>query len=74
MAPAAPILSLDPQGLYETVQAERISMCGYIPSTVILYACKALGAEQCELVRYGTSGDVSGDYSSVVGYAGILLR
>jgi len=68
------ILALDPEGLYETVRRERITMCGVIPVTVLLCACLELGARGAELVKYATSGDVSGDLASVVGYAGILVR
>lgn len=68
------ILAFDPAGLYETVLKERISMCGYLPVTTLLYAAKALGACSARLVKYATSGEVSGDYDHVVGYAGIVLR
>jgi AmmeMemoRadiSam system protein B len=68
------ILSLDPEGLYSTVVEERISMCGYLPVTTLLFAAKALGARSARLVKYSTSGEVSGDYDHVVGYAGIVLR
>jgi hypothetical protein len=68
------ILSLDPEGLYETVEKERISMCGYIPVTTMLYAVEALGAQSARLIKYTTSAEVSGDYEHVVGYAGIVLR
>jgi len=68
------ILDLDPQGLYETVLKERISMCGYLPTTVMLAASKLLGADSAKLVKYATSGEVSGDYDSVVGYAGIIVK
>jgi MEMO1 family protein len=68
------ILSLDPEGLYETVVKERISMCGYLPVTTALFAAKALGARSARLVKYTTSAEVSGDYDQVVGYAGIVLR
>jgi AmmeMemoRadiSam system protein B len=68
------ILDLDPVGLYDVVGKERISMCGYIPATVMLAASKLLGAGSARLVKYATSGDVSGDYDSVVGYAGIIVR
>jgi AmmeMemoRadiSam system protein B len=67
------ILDLDPKGLYETVARHRISMCGVIPTTIVLEACKVLGAAKAELVRYATSGDVSGDYAQVVGYAGFIV-
>lgn len=67
------VLQIDPRGLYETVKKRRISMCGFIPTTAVLCACKALGVTKGTLVRYATSGDVSGDYANVVGYAGICL-
>jgi len=67
------ILALDAEGLHEVVRRERISMCGAIPATVMLVAARELGATRAELVRYGSSGDVSGDDRSVVGYAGILV-
>ncbi len=68
------IIALDPEGLYETVLKERISMCGYLPVTTMLFAAKALGANSSKLVKYTTSAEVSGDYDHVVGYAGILIR
>jgi AmmeMemoRadiSam system protein B len=68
------VLSLDPKGLYEIVLREKISMCGYLPATTMLFAAKALGAQSARLVKYSTSAEVSGDYDHVVGYAGIVLR
>jgi hypothetical protein len=68
------IIALDPEGLYRTVVKEGISMCGYIPTTAMLYAAKKLGAKEGILVKYMTSGDVSGDYGHVVGYAGLIVR
>lgn len=67
------ILALDPRGLYETVRRERISMCGYCPTVAMLVAALDLGARHAELIRYGTSAEVSGDFSRVVGYAGIAV-
>lgn len=67
-------LERDPQGLYGTVHKEGISMCGVIPATVALAAANELGAVDAHLVAYATSGDVSGDYSSVVGYAGVCIH
>lgn len=68
------ILALDPGGLYETVMRESISMCGFGPAAAMLTAAKRLGAQKAELVQYATSGDVSGDRETVVGYAGIIVR
>ena len=67
------ILALDPQGLYDVVRREDISMCGYGPVVAMLVAAKELGAQRAELVKYATSADVSGDRSAVVGYAGIVV-
>ena len=68
------ILALDPKGLMTTGTNENISMCGIIPATIALVAAKELGAKKAELVDYATSGDTSGDYDHVVGYAGILIK
>jgi AmmeMemoRadiSam system protein B len=67
------ILALDPEGLHRTVRREDISMCGVIPATVMLFAARELGATRAELVRYGSSGDVTGDHREVVGYAGLMV-
>lgn len=68
------ILDLDPEGLYNTILRKGISMCGFIPVTIMLFAAKALAAREARLVKYATSGDVSGDYDHVVGYAGIIIK
>lgn len=68
------VLALDPEGLYEVVHREKISMCGIISSTIMLFASLALDVTISELVKYTTSGEVSGDYDQVVGYAGIMVR
>ena len=67
------ILDLDAQGLFYTVRNENISMCGYGPAVAMITACKALGATKAELIKYTNSGEVSGDYDQVVGYAGIVV-
>jgi len=67
------ILDLDEDELLKRVQELNISMCGYAPAVSLISAAKELGAARAELVRYQTSGDTSGDYSSVVGYAGIII-
>ena len=67
------ILAMNPEGLYEVVQREQISMCGYGPAVSMLTAAKRLGATKAELVRYATSGEVSLDFDHVVGYAGVIV-
>jgi AmmeMemoRadiSam system protein B len=68
------ILSLDARGLHEVVGQQNISMCGMGPAVAMLTAAKKLGAKSAELVKYATSGDVSGDRDMVVGYAGVVVR
>jgi hypothetical protein len=70
----ARVLALDPRGLYDTVRREEISMCGFAATVTMLVAVRDVGATQAELVRYATSGDISGDHERVVGYAGIVIR
>jgi AmmeMemoRadiSam system protein B len=67
------VLALDPRGLYDTVRQGNISMCGYGPATIMLTAARKMGATRAELIRYATSGDVSGERDMVVGYAGIAV-
>ena len=67
------VLALDPRGLYEVVNRRKISMCGYGPSVAMLTAALRLGATSAQLIKYATSGDISGDREMVVGYAGIAV-
>jgi MEMO1 family protein len=69
-----PILRLDARGLYDVVTQQHVSMCGFGPAVAMLTAAKKLGATSAELVKYATSGDISGDRDLVVGYAGIIVR
>jgi AmmeMemoRadiSam system protein B len=67
------VLKLSPEGLYHVVIDEDISMCGFSPAVAVLTACRDLGATAGKLIRYANSGDVSGDYDRVVGYAGMAI-
>jgi hypothetical protein len=67
------LLALDPRGLYDVVETNNITMCGFAPAVAVLTACRDLGAGTGTLVRYANSGAVSGDYDSVVGYAGLAI-
>jgi AmmeMemoRadiSam system protein B len=68
-----PILRLDARALHEVVTQQHITMCGFGPAVAMLTATKKLGATCAELVKYATSGDISGDRDLVVGYAGIIV-
>jgi AmmeMemoRadiSam system protein B len=67
--------TFDPEGLLADVDARKCEACGAGPIAAAMFAARALGATQAENLRYATSGDVSGDYSQVVGYtSGIFYR
>lgn len=68
------ILALDEHKLQAQVKKLNISMCGFAPVAVLIKAVSLLGAKKAKLIRYLTSGDVTGDNSSVVGYAGIIIN
>lgn len=67
------ILTLDPRGLFDVVTQQDISMCGLGPAVAMLTAARQLGARSAELMKYATSGDISGDRQRVVGYAGVVV-
>jgi AmmeMemoRadiSam system protein B len=67
------LLAMDARGLYDVVAREDISMCGFGPAVAMLSAAGRLDAKSAELVKYATSGDISGDRSTVVGYAGVVV-
>ena len=58
----------------DAVEKYQISMCGWMPVYVMLLACKELGASEASLVRYMTSGDITGETEQVVGYGGIIIK
>jgi len=67
------ILNLDEKALIERIDTLDITMCGGGTASCLIVAAKELGAQNAELVKYQTSGDTTGDYTSVVGYAGIII-
>ncbi len=67
------IQEMDPEGLIQTVRENRISMCGYAPTAIMLQYANESGAANVEITGYTHSGEVSGDFNSVVGYAGAII-
>ncbi|MFC1888432.1 AmmeMemoRadiSam system protein B [Thermodesulfobacteriota bacterium] len=67
------ILDRDPKGLFNVVTRNNISMCGMIPTTIMLSTTDALGAKKARMVRYTNSGEVTGDMTNVVAYTGIIV-
>jgi AmmeMemoRadiSam system protein B len=69
----ARIEAIDAEGLFSTVFSEGISMCGVLPATALLFAAGKAGVKAARVVARRDSGDETGDVSSVVGYAGVIL-
>jgi len=67
------VVALDEDRLLQTVCDADVSMCGVAPTYIVLVAAKLLGARRAEVLDYRTSGDVSGDYSAVVGYGAVAI-
>jgi AmmeMemoRadiSam system protein B len=67
------ILEFNPKKLYDMIYHQNLTMCGPGPITVMLIACETLGVKKAELLKYATSGDVSGMYDQVVGYASLIV-
>lgn len=69
----AQIEAMDEDGLLETVGRHRISMCGALPTAVMLAVCKRMGASHARLLAYRNSGDVTGDQTDVVAYGALEI-
>jgi AmmeMemoRadiSam system protein B len=67
------VLTLDPLGLLNVVEANNISMCGVLPTAVMLSAANRLGAKQARLLKHYHSGEVT-PMRKVVGYACVALE
>jgi len=68
------ILEFNPKKLYDIIYRQNLTMCGPGPITVMLIVCETLGAKKAELLKYATSGNITGMYDQVVGYASIIIR
>jgi AmmeMemoRadiSam system protein B len=67
------IAALDPEGLLDVLETEKGQACGGGPTVAVMLAARSLGANRAQLLNYATSGDVTGDYRRVVGYAAAAL-
>ncbi|MEM2339650.1 MAG: AmmeMemoRadiSam system protein B, partial [Nitrososphaerales archaeon] len=67
------ICELNVDSFYEKIRKLDISICGYGPIATLITAAKKLNASKGNLLKYATSGDITGDISAVVGYASILI-
>jgi len=63
--------TMDEAKFCSIIETYNISACGYGPISALIAAAKIMGAKEAKLLCYKTSGDIIGDYSSVVGYAAV---
>lgn len=68
-----PILNLDTKEFYKRIEERKVTACGYGPIAAMVTTCQNLGAKTAQLIRYATSGDMTGDRREVVGYAAITV-
>lgn len=67
--------SFDPPAIFDMERSGHGLACGHVAVAAVLWAARALGADKVKVLRYATSGDVTGDFSSVVGYgAAVVLK
>jgi len=67
------IESFHPEGAFDLERAGKGFACGLGAFTAVMWASRELGADKVKVLRHATSGDVTGDYSSVVGYAAAVI-
>jgi len=67
------IESFNPDGAFDLERAGRGFACGLGAFTAVMWAARELGADRVQVLRHATSGDVTGDYSSVVGYGAAAI-
>jgi AmmeMemoRadiSam system protein B len=58
---------------YSVLENSQVTACGYGAIATVMMAAKECGAVNGKLLRYATSGDITGDVSSVVGYSAIVF-
>ncbi|HKM59838.1 MAG TPA: AmmeMemoRadiSam system protein B [Candidatus Bathyarchaeia archaeon] len=68
------VTDMDAKRFYETVETQNITACGYAPITALITYAKGVNAKEAKLLSYHNSGDITGDYSSVVGYAAVSFK
>lgn len=62
------IESFNPAGAFDLDRTRKGFACGLGAFASVLWACKRLGADTVKVLQHATSANVTGDFSSVVGY------
>ena len=69
----AQVEAYEPETLFDLERSGRASACGLGAMATAMWAARELGANKAEILRHATSGDITGDYSAVVGYGAAAL-
>jgi AmmeMemoRadiSam system protein B len=68
------VIDMDAKRFYETVESQNITACGFMPITSLITYANGVGAKEAKILSYHNSGDITGDHSSVVGYAAVSFK
>jgi hypothetical protein len=74
MAALKAVEAMDEKQFYSIIETQNATVCGYGPIATVITAAKGLGAKEAKLLCYKSSGDITGDYSGVVGYAAVSFK
>jgi AmmeMemoRadiSam system protein B len=68
------ITDMDAKCFYETVETQNITACGFMPITSLITYANGVGAKEAKILSYHNSGEITGDHTSVVGYAALTFK
>ena len=68
-----PVEAFDPDRAYDVEETGRGYACGLGALESAMWAARGLGADTVQVLRHATSGDITGDYAAVVGYAAAVM-
>ena len=68
------VIEMESKHFYEVVETQNITACGFMPITSLITYAKGVGVNKAKLLSYHNSGDITGDHTSVVGYAAVTFR
>src|SRR3972149_8897481 len=74
MAALEAVEAMDEKRFYSIIEKQNVTACGYGPIAAVITVAKGLSAKEATLLCYKSSGDITGDYSSVVGYAAVSFK
>jgi len=68
------VIEMESKHFYEVVEAQNITACGFMPITSLITYANGVGVKEAKLLSYHNSGDITGDHTSVVGYAAVAFK